>query len=243
MITAVILAKNEENNLVDCLDSLMWASEIIVIDDESTDRTMELAKSKNAKVVRRALRQNFSKQRNYALTIAENEWVLFVDADERVSPELAQEILKVVSDNKKDGYFIPREDKLFGKILKHGELSNKKFIRLGKTGKWNGAVHEEWKINGKVGTLKNPLIHLPHQSLSEFISEINFYTTIRAEELYKQGIRSSWYSIILYTKGKFLYTYLIKLGFLDGLPGFVLSLIMSMHSFLVRSKLYLLSKK
>lgn len=243
MITGVILAHNEENNLVDCLDSMMFVDEIIVIDDESTDRTAELAKSKNAKVVRRKLEQNFAKQRNYAITIAQHEWVLFVDADERVSTQLAQEIKKVVSEDKKDGYYIPREDKLFGKILKHGELANKKFVRLGKKGKWVGAVHEEWKIPGRVGTLKNPLIHLPHQSLSEFISEINFYTTIRAQELYDQGVRSSWYTILLYTKGKFFYTYIIKLGFLDGMPGIVMSLLMSLHSFLTRSKLYLLSRK
>lgn len=245
MISAVILAKNEENNIIDCLEGLKFVDEVIVIDDESSDRTVERAKSKGAKVVKHSLERNFAKQRNFALTLAKNDWVLYVDADERVSPELAQEILKRVQDDKRDGYFIPREDKLFGKKIKHGELQRKKYIRLGKKdkGKWVGAVHEEWKISGKVETLKNPIIHLPHQSLSEFISEINFYTTIRAKELFDQGARSSWYSIILYTKGKFLYTYFYKLGFLDGLSGFVLSLIMSLHSFLVRGKLYLLSKK
>lgn len=243
MITAVIIAKNEEKNIVECLAGLYFCDEILVVDDYSDDNTVKLAISKGARVVRKKLENNFSAQRNYALTLAKNEWVLFVDADERVGKDLGDEIQKKIKENSKDGYFIKREDKLFGKILKYGELRNKKFLRLGKAGKWKGAVHEVWDIPGSIGVLQNSLLHMPHQSLSEFISELNFYTTLRAQELYKQGVRSSWYSILLYTKGKFFYTYIIKLGFLDGVPGLLVSMMMTMHSFLTRSKLYLLSRQ
>lgn len=245
MITAVILTKNEEKNIVDCLESLAFCNEVVVIDDDSTDRTVEIAKNRGAKVINRKLKENFSEQRNYALSLVKNGWVLFIDADERVSTKLAKEILDIINNSQHNGFYIKRTDQLFGKELEHGELANKKFIRLGKKekGKWEGLVHEEWKIQGSIGILKNSIIHFPHPSLTEFISEINFYTTIRAHELYKKGVRASWYSIIFYTKAKFIQTYVFKLGFLDGMPGFILSLIMSLHSFLVRAKLYLLSKK
>lgn len=246
MITTVIIAKNEENNILDCLDTLEFCDEIIVVDDSSEDRTIALAqKKKSVRVVKRKLEADFSAQRNYALELAKNDWVLFVDADERVSRELAQEILQKVEENRNEGYFIKRYDKLFGKLLTHGELANKKFIRLGKktSGSWHGKVHEEWEIRGKTPTLKNALIHLPHQTLKEFISEIDFYTTLRAEELHKQGVRANWFTILAYPKGKFIKTYFIKMGFRDGMPGLVVSLMMSLHSFLVRGKLYLLQKK
>lgn len=245
MITVVILAKNEEENIIDCLESVSFADEVIVIDDESTDRTFEVSKNNGAKVIKRKLGNNFSDQRNFALSQASHEWVLFLDADERVSKELAQEILEQTQDDKYDGYCIKRVDKLFRKIITHGELLNKKFVRLGRknSGKWKGIVHEMWDVRGRIGTLESPIFHLPHQTISEFLTEINYYTTLRAQELHKKGIRVSLYGIIFYTKVKFLQTYILKLGFLDGMPGFVLSLIMSLHTFLVRGKLYLLLRK
>lgn len=245
MITAVVLAKNEEKNIVDCLESLSFCSEIIVIDDNSVDRTAEIAKNSGVKVIKRSLDGNFSEQRNFALSQSRNDWTLFVDADERISKDLGQEIKRSTGDYSVDGYFIPREDKLFGKILKHGELRNKKFLRLARTnaGKWRGTVHEEWNIKGKTKTLKHPMLHLPHQTISEFLREINYYTTLRAIELHEKGERTSWYKIIFYTKAKFIQTYILKFGFLDGMSGFVLSMVMSFHSFLVRGKLYMLQNK
>lgn len=245
MITAVILCKDEEECIVDCLESLFFCSQIIVIDDNSSDRSPELAQKYNAKVFKHSLNSDFSQQRNYALTLAKNEWVLFVDADETVSKDLANEIINAVKINDKDGYFISRTDEIFGRKLKFGELSGKKFLRLGRKthGKWQGTVHEEWKINGEIGKFKNHLLHRPHQSLSEFISEINFYTTLRSQELYRKGVSSNFISILLYAKGKFFYTYVVKLGFLDGTPGLLISLMMSFHSFLTRGKLYLLINK
>lgn len=245
MITSVTITKNEEKNIVDCLEALSFCSERIVIDDFSTDRTRELARLNGATVVEHKLDNNFSEQRNLGLKLAKTDWVLFVDADERISEILASEIKKSVTHEDINGYYLKRVDKLFGKILKHGEVGNIKLLRLGKrkTGKWTGAVHEVWNIEGKTEEFKNSLLHEPHQTVSDFLSEISLYSTIRAKELYESGKRSSWLSIVLYTKGKFAYTYFFKLGFLDGTSGLLLSLMMSFHSFLTRSKLYLLSRK
>lgn len=245
MITAVVLTKNEEKHILDCLKSLSFCDEVLVIDDDSTDSTKKLAKEAGAVVIEHPLQENFSAQRNFALEKAKNDWVLFIDADEVVSKKLAEEIVSQTESETHAGYFIYREDTLFKKVLKHGELGNKKFVRLGKkgTGKWVGKVHETWNMESSIGTLKNPIMHTPHETLFEFISEINFYTTLRAKELHEQKVTSHWYSILLYTKGKFFQTYFLKLGFLDGVPGLIMSLMMTLHSFLVRSKLYLLQKK
>lgn len=244
MITGVVLTKNEEKNIVDCLESLSFCDEVIVVDDNSIDRTQEVARLQKARVITRPLAGDFSKQRNFALSQAKNSWVLFVDADERVSEPLKEEIVRVVKNEEVNGYFLPREDELFGRRLTHGELQGIKLLRLGQKnkGEWIGVVHERWEIKEPTGTLKNPLVHIPHTTLSEFLSEINFYTTLRANELKKQGVTSSFLTVLLYTKGKFFQTYILKLGFLDGMPGFVLSIMMSFHSFLVRGKLWLLYK-
>lgn len=245
MITAIVLTKNEEKNIVDCLESLSLCGEIIVIDDNSQDRTVEIAKSLGAKVFTHPLSNNFSKQRNYGLSKAKNNWILFVDADERVSKELAEEIQKKISGNEYNGFFIKREDTLWKKRMLHGELGNIWLIRLARkgVGGWKGVVHEEWEISGSVGKLENKLDHYPHQSVAEFLKEINYYTTLRALELNKNKVKACWYYILLYPKIKFLNNYLLKLGFMDGIQGLIFALMMSFHSFLVRGKLWMLNQE
>jgi len=246
MISVVILTKNEEKNIADCLQSLSWCDETIVIDDNSTDKTVEIAKKAGAKVYSHPLQNDFSQQRNYGLEKTRNEWVLFVDADERVSSALWYEMMQYTNDpiNNYVGFYIKRTDYMWGKELKYGEIGNIKLLRLAKrdAGKWEGKVHEVWKVHGKTLVLNKILRHYPHQSISEFLHEINFYTTLRAAELHRKGVKSYWWTILLYTKGKFILNYIIRGGMFDGLPGLIVALIMSFHSFLVRSKLWLLNQ-
>lgn len=245
MVTAVVLTKNEEKNIVDCLEGLSFCDEVILIDDNSQDRTEEIARGFKAKVIKRSLNNDFSAQRNFGLEKARGKWVLFIDADERVSLELAKEITLATNSNKFDGYFIKRDDVIWGRRLKYGETGGMKFLRLAKKGQgvWAGKVHEEWKVDGKLNSLSNHLRHYPHQSVAEFLKEINYYTNIRAGELHARGVRIKWYEILLYPKGKFFLNYILRLGVLDGLPGFVFAVMMSFHSFLVRGKLWLLNQK
>lgn len=247
MISAAVLTKNEEKNIVDCIESLSWCDEIIVVDDNSEDRTKDIAEKMKARVFTHALDNNFSEQRNFALRQAQYDWILFVDADERVTPELQKEILLHVANpgNPYVGFYIQRRDILFGKRLQYGEVGNIKLLRLAKkeAGLWQGKVHERWNIKGSIGMLKNSLIHYPHQTLTEFLQEINFYSTLRAQELYDKGIKTNGFLIILYPKAKFFLGFVLKQGFRDGIAGFVFAILMSFHSFLVRGKLWLLWNK
>ncbi len=247
MISAVIITKNEEENIKDCLQGLSWCDEVIVIDDNSTDRTQEIARKAGAKVFARALNKDFAGQRNYGLEKAEGEWVLFVDADERVSQALWYEIMSRTNDpgNQIAGFYVRRTDVLWGKELRHGEIGNVKLLRLAKkdAGQWHGKVHEVWKVKGNTLLLDKALLHYPHSTVSSFLKEINFYTDLRAEELYKKKTKVFWWSILLYPKAKFVLNYFLRAGYKDGLPGLVFAFMMSFHSFLVRGKLWMLWEK
>ena len=248
MISAVILAKNEEKNIADCIKGLRWCDEILIVDDKSTDKTVDVAKKNGARVIMHSLENDFSRQRNYGLLEAKEQWVFFVDADERISESLAFEITNRIKESpikNYDGFFIRRIDNMWGKKLLHGETGNIKLVRLVKkdSGKWEGQVHEIWKTKKTLGELKNPIFHYPHQTVNEFLKELNFYTDIRAKELYKKGIRVHWWFVIMYPKAKFFFNYILKMGFLDGIPGFVFAILMSFHSFLVRGKLWMLWQK
>lgn len=249
-LSVVILTKNEEKNIEACIHSVLFSDEIIVIDDNSTDNTPEIIKKLNLEKIhffQHSLENDFSQQRNYGLKKAQSAWVLFIDADERVSDQLRREIENVVLDSQRlrVGVFLKRRDVFNGKELKHGEWGNMKLIRLGRkdSGRWSGSIHEIWDIQGETSALQNFLYHYPHQSLTEFLNELNFYTSLRANELYENGVKSNWWSIALYTKGKFFQNFILRLGFLDGIEGVVYSILLCFHSFLVRSKLWLLWQK
>ena len=249
MISTVILTKNEENNIVDCLDSVSWCDEILIVDDFSTDRTLEVVRNygPRVKVFQRRLENDFSSQRNFGLTKSRNDWVLFIDADERLSNSLKGEIQDLLEDKniKENGFYIKREDVIWGKNLKHGETGNIRLLRLGRKnkGKWSGKVHEVWNMEGGKGNLKNFLYHYPHPTIEEFLREINGYTDLRARELHEKGVTVKPWQIVVYPLAKFKLNFILKLGFLDGVEGLVFAIMMSLHSFLVRGKLWLLWQK
>lgn len=244
MITAVVLTKNEVNNIKDCLESLSFCDEILVIDDNSTDKTGSLAKSLGAKVIKRALNNDFASQHNFALSKAKNEWVLFIDADERVTEKLSFEIKDAVDSKKYDGYFIKRIDNIWGREIKYGEIGKSRFLRLAKknSGKWERRVHERWKINGRVANLNNNIIHFSHQSVEEFIKNVDFFSSLHAEANMNEGKRSYIFKICFMPLAHFIRNYVFRIGFLDGIQGFVFAVVMSFHSFLAWSKLSLKQK-
>lgn len=253
MISAVVLTHNDETVLERCLLSITWCDEIVVVDDESTDGTLGVAKKFGVKIFTRTLSDDFAAQRNFGLEKAKGEWVLFLDSDEVVSEDLADEIKKVTSDKKSfgktqdkqvtSGFFIKRKDYFLGKWLEHGETANVQLLRLAKkaAGVWREPVHEVWDVNGTVGTLTSPLLHYPHPSVAQFLDQINYYSTLRAQYLYSQKVRPSLWEVLAYPKAKFLVNYFFHQGFYDGTSGFIVAMMMSFHSFLVRAKLYALT--
>ncbi len=240
-ITAVVLTHNDENRIIDCLESLKFVDELLIIDDNSTDRTVELAMQFTNNIKKHSLNGNFASQRNYAFNYTHSQWVLFVDSDEIVSEKLAREIRRNIQTSGSNGFFVKRIDYMWGKPILHGEAGSVKLLRLAKkdTGKWHGKIHETWRIFGKKEELQNFLIHTPHQSVKEFVQEVNTYSTLRAEELIENKERSSWWKIVAYPTGKFIMNYFLKKGYKDGIPGLLYALIMSFHSFLVRGNLFL----
>ena len=246
MITAIVLTHNSESTLDKCLSSLSWCDEILVIDDFSEDATVQMAKKHKSTVLKRALANDFAAQRNFGLKQARFEWVLYIDADEFIPQELQNEISEAISSNSDiKGFYFNRSDLFAGEVLNYGESAYWKEIRLAQknAGAWKGSVHERWMIEGNIGYLKYPIIHNQQTDLTGFLSKINFYSTLAAREFYEQGKRSSLGQIIFYPTAKFLINYFVKMGIRDGMPGFIQAICMSFHSFLVRSKLYLLQKE
>ena len=241
MISAVVLTHNDEKILERCLTSLSWCDEVVVIDDYSTDGTVGVAKKLGAKVFSHPLKDDFAAQRNFGLEKVKGQWVLFIDSDEIVSSQLASEIQEAVKPSFVC-YYLKRKDFWGGKWLKHGETGNVKLLRLARkdAGKWMQPVHEEWKIEGGVGQLTNSLLHYPHPNVAQFLDEINRYSNVYARYLYAQGVREPVWAIAAMPLAKFFINYVWRLGFLDGTAGIVVALMMSFHSFLVRSKLWAL---
>ena len=252
-ISAMVLTKNEEKNIERCLKSLDFCDEIIIVDDYSTDKTIEIINNVGNKnlcsVHKRQLNNDFAQQRNFGLSKANNEWILFVDADEEVSKELKKEIVSLFHGSivKENAFYLRRIDYFWNHELKFGEIKKVRIRLLKKnSGTWMGNVHEEFRIKNsklKIAKLNNYINHYPHPTLKEFISDVNNYSSIRAEELFNRGTKTNVFEIIFLPFGKFIYNYFFNLGFLDGAVGFTYSFMMSFHSFLVRSKLYQLTNK
>lgn len=246
-VSGVVVARNEEKNIGRCLESLQWCDEIIVIDDFSTDKTKEMAEKRGAVVYQRRLDSDFSAQRNFSLKKAKNEWVLFVDADEVVSPSLAKEIVRRLEKPDCNGFKIPRQEVFIGKRLHCADKSaynwsfdRNKLLRLAvkSKGEWKGKVHEVWHIKGETGEMNNKLIHYSFPDITTSLKKINYYSTIRAEELFQQGKQTGIGEIIFYPLGKFLKNFFWQGGFKDKTTGFIYCLLIAFQSFLTRSKLW-----
>ena len=244
MLTGIVLTHNEAQNLPRCLASLKFCDHIVVVDDGSIDDTVKIATGLGVQVLEHSLGGDYAAQRNWALTKVKSAWVLFVDADEVVSPQLADEITQALQHVECQGFLLHRVDYMWGRELKYGDVGGVHLLRLGRRGggRWVGQVHERWHIDGRVCQLSAPLVHYPHPDMAAFLRQINRYSTIRAQELFDAGSRANLLQIICYPVFKFKYLYIVKLGCLDGTPGFIHAMTMAFYSFLVRGKLWLLYK-
>lgn len=225
-ITAIILAKNEEKNLPQCLESVAWVDDIIMIDDQSTDKTVALAEKAGAKVYKRRL-DDFASQRNFALSKVKTEWVLLIDPDETIPSKLKEEILQAIKLKGFDGFYFTRKNIIFGQWMKHSGWSPDHQLHFFRTkkGQYVGKVHERVEVKGKVGYLKTPLIHDNFQSITQYLEKLIHYTELEAERQIESSYKFSWPDLIQKPLDEFLRRYFAEEGYKDGIHGLALGLL------------------
>jgi len=233
-ISVVIITRNEEDNIASCLESVKWASEVIVVDSESTDRTPAICKHYHVRFYTMPW-EGYSRQKNSAIEKSTKDWILSLDADERITPALKREIGMVLSSpGRKDGYFIKRKNFFLGKWIKHCGWYPDQNLRLFKREKGVFGVrevHERVDLNGVAGYLENPMEHHTYTSITEFMKRLDHYSTLAARELLKENKTYGIHHIIFRPIYTFVYMYIIRSGFLEGYYGFILSVFYSFYTF------------
>jgi glycosyltransferase involved in cell wall biosynthesis len=234
-LSVIIIALNQEANIGDCLASVSFADEIVVVDTGSTDRTVELARACTDRVVTTDW-QGFGPTKNFALDQARGDWVFSLDTDERVPPALQAEILAAVAaDGPLDGYRVARKNYFCGRWIRHLGWYPDYTLRLFRRGRGrfrDREVHEEVVVDGPLGTLKTPLEHYSYRSVSDYVARMDRYARLAAQELAKAGRRPCPGELFFRPLLSFFHLYFIRLGFLEGTPGYTLAVLMSMYKFL-----------
>lgn len=229
-LTVVILTKNEAHNITECLASVEWAAERMVLDSFSTDETAALAAQQGAFVFQHPF-LNYSDQRNRALELAGTEWVFFVDADERATLELGEEIRSVIVERPEVGWWVPRRNYIFGKWIRHAGWYPDYQLRLLRRDKARydptRKVHEFATLDGEAGHLRNTLTHYNYRTIRQFLEKQEVYTDLEAEILYDQHIRPKWRNFVLQPTREFWRRYVTLQGYRDGAHGLLLSLLMA----------------
>ncbi len=246
-LSVIIITKNESSNIRDCLNSLVGvANEVIVLDSGSTDDTCKIATECGVKVVLRDDWKGFGEQKNRALELVEKDWVLSIDADERLSPELNSEIKDVLSNPLVDCYLIPRKSWYCGRFIKHSGWRPDYVARLFKKGAASFStklVHEKLEYSGPTKKLNSNLIHYSFVDFSQVLTKMDAYSTHSAQQMYQAGRRAGILSAIGHGLWSFFRTYFLKLGFLDGGQGFMLAVSNAQGSYYRYLKLWLLENE
>ena len=229
-ITGCVLTKNEERSIKQCLESLSFCDEILVIDSHSTDLTREIAISLGAKVIERDW-PGFRSQREFALSAAAYNWILFLDADECLSRE-GVELIRTVRDtgrlDEADGYWLPRKNQYYGRYIAHGDWRSDRGIRLFDRRKARIAgreVHEHVSVEGKVSSLSAAVLHNSYEDLEDQLGKLSGYARLMAEELHREGRRTSFLACVVNPLWRFVRSYFLRLGFMDGWRGYVIALV------------------
>jgi glycosyltransferase involved in cell wall biosynthesis len=225
-LSAVVITLNEETRLRDCLLSVAWADEIVVIDGESTDKTVAIAQEFTDNIHVRPW-PGFAAQKNFGIAQARGDWILSLDADEEVSPELRDEIVAVMAAaDAADGYRVPRRNIFWGRWVRHGGLYPDWQLRLFRQGRGRFVphrVHESVRVDGRVGRLHGALVHRSYRDVTDFLERANRYSSLAAEQWVAEGRAVHLHDIVLRPVGRLVSMYLVRRGFLDGWRGFLLA--------------------
>lgn len=245
-LSVVVITRNEQLNIESCLRSVEFADELVVVDNTSSDQTADLARQRGAKVAVTPDWPGFGPQKNRALDLATGDWVLSLDADERVTPELRQEILTVIARaDAADCYSIPRSSWFCGRFIRHSGWTPDYVDRLFKRGSArfsDDLVHERLVHRGQSQPLKNALLHYSHRSFSDVLTKIDRYSTASAQQAWGRGKRSSVWGAVGHGLWAFVRTYVFKAGFLDGGHGLALAIANAEGSYYRHIKLWQLAQ-
>ena len=239
-ISIVIIAKNEEANLSGCLESIEWAKETVVVDGESSDRTVDIAKKYGAKVITRKMDVE-GRHRNFAYAQATEDWILSLDADERVSPELAAEIEAVISQNDPAiaAYSIPIKTYIGNRWIKGAGYYPARKLRMHRKGKFRyeeSSVHPRAFLDGREKNLNRDIIHYGLKNFTHLIEKLNIQTTLEAEKWIAEGRRVSFPRILYKAFDRFSRNYFMKKGYADGFLGFFMSLVHALYQLFTYAK-------
>lgn len=226
-LSVMIICKNEATHIQKCLESVKFADEIIVLDSGSTDETLSICRQYPTKIFESEWPGSFGVQKNRALSYTTREWILSIDADEHLSPELAQEIQQLVAHEQAyDGFYLPRLSSYCGRVIHYGSWRGDTVLRLFRRKNAafsNDAVHEKVLLSGKIGLCRGKLLHDSFGDLNEVLNKMNHYSTLAANSRAARGERGSLPKAIGHGLWTFIRGYIFKLGFLDGAEGFMLA--------------------
>jgi len=239
-LSVIIPTYNEELYLEKALRSVRFADEIIVVDSMSTDNTVAIAKKYNCKVLSRTF-DNFSNQKNHALDYAKGEWVLFIDADERIPNPLQQEILAAMASGKHAGYKLNFPHFYMNRFLYH-HSDNVTRLVIREQCHFEGSVHEKLIVDGSIGKLENPVLHFTYKGLQHYISKKDSYAWFQAEQMLKKGKKATYFHLAFKPFYRFFNSYILRGGFKDGIPGLTVATINAYGVFSRYVKLMLLKR-
>ncbi|WP_420631105.1 glycosyltransferase family 2 protein [Candidatus Leptofilum sp.] len=237
-LTAVILTLNEASHITDCIQSLGWADRVLVFDSYSEDETAVLAQTAGAELIQSKF-ENYAQQRNAALDSLQTDWVFFVDADERGTPALGEEIRQVMADQPERGWYVPRHNYIFGKLTQGAGWFPDYQLRLFKHGfvRYERPVHEIAVVDGEIGNLQQPLIHYNYRDVDHFRAKQRAYTSYDARILYDEGVKPKPHNYILQPLRQLYWRFVTLDGYKDGLHGLRLSLYMTYYEWVKYRKL------
>jgi glycosyltransferase involved in cell wall biosynthesis len=243
-ISIYVLTFNNRRTIERCLKSLHWADELVVVDSGSTDGTFEVCKRYTEKAYQVAWKGHRD-QYQYAADLTTREWIMFVDADEEVPPELVEEIGGMLKDDAKgvDGFFVYRRTYYLGKWIRYGGWYPDGEIRLYRRekGRWEGGLHAKIVVDGKVSVLKNKDLHYTYRDISDQIQTIDRYSNIAAQDMAESGKKFCLLKLLFHPPFRFIKEYLFKSGFRDGLPGLIITVSTMFYVFIKYAKLWEIS--
>lgn len=231
-LSVVISAFNEEKKIEDCLKSVSFADEIVFIDNSSIDKTSSIAGRYTSKIFVKPNNMMLNVNKNFGFSKANGDWILSLDADERVTPELADEIKRVIKNSKVNGYWIPRKNIIFGKWIRHTGWYPDRQLRLIRKGKGKFPqkhVHEMIKVEGETKNLNSNLIHYNYESIFQFLKKLEIYVESESKNLIDGGYKLRAEDAVVFPFKEFLSRFFAREGYKDGLHGLVLSLLMAFY--------------